>query len=277
MPQNRHRDIYETLKRAILDGKYEAGKPLPSAPALMKKFGVARATAVAALKALEREGLAKSVRGSGTYPVKRDPITFGVIVPEAGRPFYACVCEGIAKFANNAGGGGVYSLLWCASRHDSPATGGPRSIAATDGTEPVRLRTSQIRAFARMCVEAHVAGVFFQTTRDGRLTRELLTLFRDAKIPVVLLGGEVPPVGCPCDSVGINYLAHGRRIRVNFSSPTARRDFNLLSHGELFGDVAVRLMLQRLSYGPKHPPAEVYLDLPRPKQMLTAKRGVRRP
>ena len=114
-------------------------------------------------------------------------------------------------------------------------------------------------------MESHVAGVFFQTTRDGRLTRELLTLFRDAKIPVVLLGGEVPPAGLPCDSVGINYLAHGRRTRVNFSSPTARRDFNLLSHGELFGDVAVRLMLQRLSYGPKHPPAEVYLDLPRPK------------
>ena len=128
-----------------------------------------------------------------------------------------------------------------------------------------------------MCVEGHVAGVFFQTTRDGRLTRELLTLFRDAKIPVVLLGGEVPPAGLPCDSVGINYLAHGRRARVNFSSPTARRDFNLLSHGELFGDVAVRLMLLRLTYGPKHPPAEVYLDLPKPRALSAAKRGVRRP
>ena len=41
-----------------------------------------------------------------------------------------------------------------------------------------------------MCVEAHVAGVFFQTMRDGRLTHELLALFRDSKIPVVLLGGE---------------------------------------------------------------------------------------
>ena len=40
-------------------------------------------------------------------------------------------------------------------------------------------------------------------------------------------------------------------------APTARRDCTLLPHGELFGDVAVRLLLQRLSYGPKHPPAEV--------------------
>ena len=103
MPQDKHRDIFEALKRDILDEKFEAGKPLPSASALMKKFGVARATAVAALKSLEREGLAESRRGSGTYPVKREPITFGVIVPEARTPFYTRVCEGIANFANNRG------------------------------------------------------------------------------------------------------------------------------------------------------------------------------
>ena len=244
MAQSKHRDIFETLKADILGGKYEDGKPLPSAFALMKKFGVARGTVDRAMTELEHEGLVEKRKGSGTYPVKREPITFGVIVPEARTPFYTRVCEGIANFANNRGGG-YYSLLWCAS---------PRSGA------------DQIRAFAQMCVESRVAGVFFQRTRDGRLTRELLALFRDSKIPVVLLGGEVPPTGFPCDSVGVNYLAHGRRTRVNLSSPTARHDFNLLSHGELFGDVAIRLMLQRLSYGPKHPPAEVYLDLPKPNQ-----------
>ena len=103
MPQNKQRDIFEMLKADILDGKFEAGKPLPSASALMNKFGVAHATAVAALKALEREGLEESRRGSGTYPVKREPITFGVIVPEARTPFCTRVCEGIANFANNRG------------------------------------------------------------------------------------------------------------------------------------------------------------------------------
>ena len=111
MSQNRHRDIYVTLKRGILDGKFEVGKPLPSASVLMRKFGVARATAVAALKALEREGLAESRRGSGTYPVKREPITFGVIVPEAERPFYSRVCTGIANFANNSGGGQLFAVM----------------------------------------------------------------------------------------------------------------------------------------------------------------------
>ena len=127
-----------------------------------------------------------------------------------------------------------------------------------------------------MCVDSHVAGVFFARVRDGRLNREILSLFRTAKIPVVLLGGESPSLDLPCDLVGMNYLAHGRRTRVNFSSPTARRDFSLLSHGELFGDVAVRLMLQRLTYTAKHPPAEVFLDLPRPSA-AAAKRGVRKP
>ena len=113
-----------------------------------------------------------------------------------------------------------------------------------------------------------MAGVFFARGRDGRLNREVLTLFRAAKIPMVLLGGESPSLDLPCDLVGMNNLAHGRRTRINFSSPTARRDFNLLSHGELFGDVAVRLMLQRFTYTSKHPPAEVFLDLPKPKSSM---------
>ncbi len=35
--------------------------------------------------------------------MKREPITFVVIVPEAERPFYSRVCTGIANFANNSG------------------------------------------------------------------------------------------------------------------------------------------------------------------------------
>jgi len=107
LPQNKHRDIFETLKNNIVNDRCDSSKPLPSVAALMRKFGVARATAVAALKSLEREGLAESRRGSGTYPVKREPITFGVIVPEAECPFYSRVCEGISKFANNSGGGAI--------------------------------------------------------------------------------------------------------------------------------------------------------------------------
>ena len=144
---------------------------------------------------------------------------------------------------NSWGGGGVYSLLWA--------------------SEPLRTKSS-IKAFAQMCVDAKVAGVFFSRTRDANLTCEILSLFKAAQIPVVLLGGDMPS-GFPCDLAGINYLANGRRTRVNLLSPAAYNDSTLITHGELFGDVALRLMLQRLSYSSKHPSAEVYIDLPKPK------------
>ena len=84
---------------------------MPSAFALMKKFGVARGTVDRAMTVLEHEGLIEERKGSGTYPVKREPITFGVIVPEAGRPFYSRVCTGIANFANNSGGGQLFAVM----------------------------------------------------------------------------------------------------------------------------------------------------------------------
>ncbi len=111
MPQNKHRDIFEALKGEIVNGKCDFSKPLPSVSLLMRKFGVARATAVAVLKSLEREGLAESRRGSGTFPVKPEPVFFGVIVPDAHMPFYTRVCAGIANCANNAGGGGLFAVM----------------------------------------------------------------------------------------------------------------------------------------------------------------------
>ena len=243
MPQSKHRDIFETLKADILGGKCEDGRPLPSAPALMRKYGVARGTVDRAMAALESEGLIVRRKGSGTYPVKREPITFAVILPDADRPFYTRVCAGIANCANIVGGGGKYSLLWA--------------------NTPLR-RAADVLSFANMCVAEKVAGVFLERLKPT-LDRELLTLLRAAKIPVVLLGGKPPPAGFPCDLAGINYIAHGRRTCVDLSSTAAKRDDCLIAHGELFGDVAVRLMLQRLQYGPKRPPAEVYLDLPKQK------------
>ena len=119
----------------------------------------------------------------------------------------------------------------------------------------------------QMCVDAKVAGVFFSRTRDANLTCEILSLFKAAQIPVVLLGGDMPS-GFTCDLVGINYLANSRRTRVNLLSPAAYNDSTLIAHGELFGDVALRLMLQRLSYSSKHPPAEVYIDLPKVRKSI---------
>ena len=71
MGENKFSVIFDLLKADILAGKFADGRPLPSAPALMRRFGVARATAVAALKELVRCGFATSRRGKGTFPSER--------------------------------------------------------------------------------------------------------------------------------------------------------------------------------------------------------------
>ena len=107
VPQSKHRDIFEALKADILGRKREDSRPLPSAPALMRKFGVARGTVDRAMDALEREGFIVRRKGSGTYPVKREPIAFAVIMPDADKPFYTRVCTGIANCANLRGGANI--------------------------------------------------------------------------------------------------------------------------------------------------------------------------
>ena len=105
MSEDKARAIAEKLKKYISDGKYGADNPLPSVRALMKRHGIARSTANRVLQHLVQTGFAECRIGSGMYPVVKKPITFGVIVPNAQKPFYSRVCAGIANCANSVGGG----------------------------------------------------------------------------------------------------------------------------------------------------------------------------
>jgi hypothetical protein len=89
----------------------------------------------------------------------------------------------------------------------------------------------------------------------------VIARFRAAKIPVILIGGDAASKRTMCDILGVNTLANGRRTPILFTSPAAKRNPSLIAHGELLGDVALRLMLQRIAY-PEHPPCELYLDIP---------------
>lgn len=62
-----HRQLYEALRRAILDGKLLAGDRLPSSRELTTDLGLSRNTVVAALNQLGVEGYLVSRVGSGTY------------------------------------------------------------------------------------------------------------------------------------------------------------------------------------------------------------------
>ena len=63
METGKAREIFETLKRDISNGKYDAASPMPSERALMRRFGVARATVASALDELERAGFVYRRRG----------------------------------------------------------------------------------------------------------------------------------------------------------------------------------------------------------------------
>ena len=234
MERSKHGYILDTLKAGILDGKYGDGRPLPSATALMKKFGVARGTVDRAMAELEHAGLVEKRKGSGTYPVKREPVTFAVILPETVRPFHAAICNGLANCAKRSGGG-AYSLLWA---------------------------SGDILSFVALCVAEKIAGVFFEPLKGKtKLNGAVISNFRAAKIPVLLIGGDAASKRTMCDILGVNTLAGGRRTPILFTSTAARRNSSLIAHGELLGDVALRLMLQRIAH-PQHPPCELYLDIP---------------
>src|SRR5687768_14026593 len=70
--------IYESVRRAILDGVVAPGARLPSSRELADDLGVSRLTAVLAFDQLAAEGYVTSRVGAGTY-VNRD-------LPDAGAP-----------------------------------------------------------------------------------------------------------------------------------------------------------------------------------------------
>ena len=132
-------------------------------------------------------------------------------------------------------GGGDYSLLWA---------------------------SGDILSFSALCVAEKIAGVFFEPLKGkAKLNGAVIAQFRAAKIPVILIGGDAASKRTMCDILGVNPLANGRRTPILFTSPAAKRNPSLIANGELLGDVALRLMLQRIAY-PEHPPCELYLDIP---------------
>jgi len=62
-----HRQLYEALRRAILDGKLAADERLPSSRCLVQDLHLSRNTVVAALNQLAVEGYLVSRVGSGTF------------------------------------------------------------------------------------------------------------------------------------------------------------------------------------------------------------------
>ena len=214
LPQNKHRDIFATLKSDIVNGRCDFSKPLPSVAALMRKFGVARATAVAALKSLEREGLVVSKRGSGTF-VKNCVASrkIGLIVPGvAYSEIYPPIVSEILKQAQMADYKLYIGDMSCADSKDW---------------------TRQIERIVAEYAKDHVSGVILQPFEyaggRGSYTDKALALLKSINVPVVLLGYDIValPERSDYDVVGINNYAAGARVAEHLAEQGAKRIFFL--------------------------------------------------
>ena len=206
MGENKFSVIFDLLKADILAGKFADGRPLPSAPALMRRFGVARATAVAALKELVRCGFATSRRGKGTFPSER---TIGLILPGiAYSEFFLPVMSGLSRRCQETG----YGLLFGDAYSDDPVN-----------------RAAQAKALAEDFARKRVSGVIFQPIalldNGQELNAEIMSIFDAAKIPVVLIDNDivVPPERSRYDLVGINNFEAGRRVGAHLAAAGAKR------------------------------------------------------
>ncbi|MEN3188682.1 MAG: GntR family transcriptional regulator [Atribacterota bacterium] len=62
-----YQQVYETLRTAILTGKWPPGALIPPEPQLMEELGVSRTTLRQGIDLLCREGLLKKKQGKGTF------------------------------------------------------------------------------------------------------------------------------------------------------------------------------------------------------------------
>ncbi len=179
--QTKYWTIFEELQKAIRDGAYPAGRPLPSETALMRKFGVSRITAVRAMDELRKSGLVYRQRGKGTFATRTARLEsgrLGLIMPSLSvGEIFPAICQALTRAAQKDG----YSFLL---GDISGRTAEKRACEACD--------------VARMFVEQHVSGVVFQPLAflrtPERIPREILTLFAAEGIPVVLIDRDVEMV-----------------------------------------------------------------------------------
>ena len=225
-------EVFEELRKKILSGAFATR--FPSDREIMSRYGISKTTLRAVIAELTARHIVERKSRSGTRLVERAQSLassiFGVIFHDTKDPLIAAMVGGISNAAKT-NGGQTYSTL-------------VSNLGRSDKT----LFTAAER-MARLYIDERAVGVFLRPlpgSQGRKATALVLDLLREAKIPVVILDIDAAklPEGSGCDLVSAKgYRAPTQEIAV------------------LLGDIAFRLMLQRLAY-PSHPPAEVLLDPP---------------
>ena len=243
----KHRQVFETLSRAILAGRYQPGQRFPSEATLVTRFHASRITVGRAVRELQLKGLVDRFAGSGTYVrgfagPSRKGMLFGLIIPDlGGTEIFEPICQGIASAPDEAG----HALLW------------PHSSGAGVGQEEQALQLCE------QCITREVSGVFFapleMTPRAGEVNRKVMARLKKAGIPTVLLDRRPDDLGTGdrCDLVSIDNPRAGYLAARHLWDCGARRIGFVAFRGQA-SSVAARIAGYRKALASQGAPERIY-------------------
>jgi len=194
----KYQQVFDAIKEAIREGRYEPGQKLPSEAQLLDEFGTSRITVVRALRELQQRGLVQRRAGSGTYVMDAPPVgssfLFGLLIPNLGETeIFGPICQGMAESAQRRN----HALLWG---------------DITPASEEKEIQTLDL---CRQYVAKKVVGVFFapleRTPQNDRINQAAVAVLEEAGIPIVLLDRNFLPYpnGSPYDLVAIYHRRAG--------------------------------------------------------------------
>ena len=209
---SKYLEIFETLRKQILEGKFVDRERFPSEESLVRRFGVSRPTIERALRELKRSGLLESRAGSGFYlslMARNATGAIGLIVPDYQKiDFFTSLCNEISRKCRDNG----YTVLLGDVSSPDPST-----------------RGQWIVDLANEYVAKRVAGVILEpvdlVNESSKSTRRALDILNCANIPVVLIDRDIeqPPLRSSYDLIGIDNVQAGYRVAKHLLENGARR------------------------------------------------------
>lgn len=213
MPGKGYREIFETLRREILDGKYDDKKTLPSEFGLARRFKVCRPTVSRAMQELASAGLVVRRQGAPTTLTRfaqNASGCMGLVIQGRWdeRDLYPRVCRRLTELAERSG----WKMVRC-------------EIFATSK----RGRLHEIRKIVDRLTTERVTGVFFQPvecmSKADSINADIVMRFEKAGIHVVLLDYDVVnlPSRSAYDLVGVDNFAAGYALATHYLDMGLRR------------------------------------------------------
>jgi len=255
-----HRQIYQRLRQAILDGRLRPGQPVPSTRALAVELDVSRLPVLSAYDQLRHEGYLQGRVGSGTFvstELPDDRLHAPPLADAARRRSHPPSAQddgGLGPFRTNLPALDLFPhSAWArlVARHAHQLTHAHMAYGDPVGLLPLREAVAaHLRAARAVRCETEQVLIVSGSQAALRLTAEVLLRRGDgvaveepgypgARSALSAGGAELVPVPVDAEGLSVDALrARGRRVRAVYVTPshqyplgtsmTAARRFALL-------------------------------------------------